>query len=101
MAFPTEREAREVADAARRSNEEALDEELGDLLFAIANTTRLRRRATAEELLRAANRKFERRFRVIEARLREAGESPGAAGLERLDELWNQAKLSERYHDHA
>ena len=93
-------EAREVADAARRGDEEALDEELGDLLFAIANTTRLRRRATAEELLRAANRKFERRFRFIEARLREEGKKPEEVGLERLDQLWNQAKSSERSQDH-
>ena len=94
-------EAEEVADADRRGDEEALDEELGDLLFAIANTTRLRRRATAEELLRAANRKFERRFRFVEARLREEGKSPDSVAPARLDELWNQAKSSERCHDHA
>ena len=91
-------EAAEVAEAARRGDEEALDGELGDLLFAVVNAARLRRRANAEELLRAASRKFERRFRFIEAKLREKNLKPEEVGLESLDELWNQAKAEEGSH---
>jgi MazG family protein len=88
-------EALETASAIDSKDEDKIDEELGDLLFSIVNVCRLRKRATAEELLRAANRKFETRFRFIEAELQKNGEDIQKTSLERLDELWNLAKKSE------
>ena len=60
-------------------------EEIGDLLFAAANYTRFRKGRTAEELLRAANDKFARRFRYVETQLKAAGIPLESAGLDRME----------------
>ena len=52
-----------------------------------------------EVALRQANGKFERRFRRIEAIMAEEGRDPAEAGLDRLEEAWQQAKREERRHD--
>ncbi len=70
-------------------------EELGDLLFAYANLAR-HLGVDAEAAVRAANAKFERRFRRVEALLAEQGRAPESAGLDVLDRLWDQAKAEER-----
>ena len=49
-----------------------------------------------ENALRAANGKFERRFRFIEQALRDAGRSPESCDLEELDALWDAAKKAEQ-----
>ncbi len=49
-----------------------------------------------ESALKGANRKFRRRFRHIEDRLREAGRTPADSNLEEMDALWNEAKAAER-----
>lgn len=77
---------------------ERADEELGDLLFAVSNLARFRGRATSEELLRRANRKFQRRFRRVEQLLHAEGISAAEAGTDRLEARWQQAKAEE---DHA
>ena len=77
-------------------NEEHVDEELGDLLFVVSNLARFRRRATSEELLRAANRKFESRFRYIERVLAREGVPLEQAGGARLEALWREAKQKEK-----
>ena len=69
-------------------------EEMGDVLFACVNLAR-RLGADPEDALRAANAKFERRFRRVEALLAAAGRTPEQAGLEETDRLWEQAKLEE------
>jgi nucleoside triphosphate diphosphatase len=76
------------------SDEERLDE-IGDLLFAVANLAR-HVKADPEIALRRANAKFERRFRFIEAELQKRGKTPGQSDLEEMDALWNAAKLAER-----
>lgn len=96
--------ARKVAEEAAEFQEAytggapaaQVEEELGDLLFAAVNFARLNGGMTAEEIMRKANRKFERRFRQMEDRLRENGEDPAAAGLERLDEVWEMIKREEK-----
>lgn len=80
---------------AAREDRQKLEEELGDLLFAVANLAR-RLELDAEEALRAANAKFERRFRAVEARAREGGRDPASLGLEALDALWEAVKREER-----
>ncbi|MGB1547011.1 MAG: nucleoside triphosphate pyrophosphohydrolase [Alphaproteobacteria bacterium] len=71
------------------------EEEMGDLLFACANLAR-HLGVNPETALRAANAKFERRFRRIEALLKEANETLEDASLERLETLWQQAKAEEK-----
>lgn len=70
-------------------------EELGDLLFAVVNLAR-RLELDAEEALRSANAKFERRFRAVEAAARATGRAPASLGLEALDALWEEVKRAER-----
>ncbi|MCQ2378990.1 MAG: nucleoside triphosphate pyrophosphohydrolase, partial [Victivallaceae bacterium] len=85
-------ESREVADALAQNDENAVDEELGDLLFAVVNLTRKRGRATAEELLRRANSKFERRFRRVEEILAERGTAMNGSSPADLDRIWEEVK---------
>jgi MazG family protein len=72
----------------------ALEAELGDLLFAVVNLCR-KAGVHASIALDKANLKFERRFQRIEQLARERGIDVGHAGLERLDALWDEAKLEE------
>jgi nucleoside triphosphate diphosphatase len=65
--------------------------ELGDLLFACANLAR-HLDALPEDTLAAANAKFERRFRAIEAALAENGRHAKDASLDELEALWQAAK---------
>jgi len=81
-------EAREVAEAQTQAERE---EELGDLLFVVANLAR-HLKVDPEAALRAANAKFIRRFRHIEAALAARGSSPAAASLEEMEALWQEAK---------
>ncbi|PWB81415.1 MAG: nucleoside triphosphate pyrophosphohydrolase, partial [Methylocystaceae bacterium] len=52
--------------------------------------------ADPEQSLRAANAKFERRFYFIERRLAETGKSPTDSSLDEMEELWREAKATER-----
>src|ERR1700694_3448211 len=72
----------------------ALEEELGDLLFAVVNLCR-KAGVHASIALDKANAKFERRFQKIERMARERGIDVAHAGLERLDALWDEAKAAE------
>jgi ATP diphosphatase len=72
-----------------------IEEEFGDVLFVIANVAR-HLRIDPEAALRAANQKFVRRFRHIEARLAEAGRAPRESSLAEMDALWDEAKAKER-----
>ena len=81
-------EAREVVEAP---TQEDRAEELGDLLFVIANLAR-HLKVDPEAALRSANAKFTRRFRHIEASLAAKGSSPAAASLEEMEALWQDAK---------
>jgi ATP diphosphatase len=69
-----------------------LAEEVGDLLFAVANWG-LHLDIEPEQALRAANEKFERRFRRMEALAAERGLELGALSAQEWDALWRQAKL--------
>ena len=66
-------------------------EEVGDLLFAVANLAR-HLKVDPETALRDATRKFERRFRRVEALLAEADKSPAESTLDEMEARWQQAK---------
>ena len=82
-------ELRAASDPAHRA------EEFGDLLFVMANLAR-HLKIDPEEALRAANAKFTRRFRAIEAALAARGRRPEDSDLAEMDALWNAAKAAER-----
>jgi nucleoside triphosphate diphosphatase len=73
----------------------AVAEEIGDLLFAVANLAR-HVGADPEQALRGANAKFERRFGFIERALAEKGKSPEQSTLDEMEALWRDAKAAER-----
>ncbi len=85
----------EVLEAMSENDPEAIGEEIGDLLFVVSNLAR-HLRVDPETALRAANAKFERRFRFIEQALREAGRSMEDCALDELDALWGEAKKLEK-----
>ncbi len=73
----------------------ALDEELGDLLFVLANVAR-HLKIDPETALRRANEKFCRRFRYIEARLAGQGRTTDGASLQEMDGLWNEVRAADK-----
>ena len=81
--------------AAREERRDALEEELGDLLFAAVNLVRLAGSHPTTALERA-NRKFRRRFERLEVLARERGVVLEEAGLAALDVLWDEIKREER-----
>jgi ATP diphosphatase len=88
-------EAGEIADAqAAGAGPEKLEDEIGDLLFAVANLAR-HLGTDPEAALRATNAKFLRRFRKIEIALASRGKTPSAATLEEMEALWQSAKADE------
>jgi nucleoside triphosphate diphosphatase len=68
--------------------------ELGDLLFACVNLAR-HLGVDAEQALRAANHRFERRFAAIEAGLAAVGRTPGPEVRTEMERLWDAAKAAE------
>ena len=70
-------------------------EELGDLLFVVANLAR-KLDVEPEDALRATNAKFVRRFAFIEAELAKDGRTPDQSDLAEMDGLWNAAKAAEK-----
>jgi uncharacterized protein YabN with tetrapyrrole methylase and pyrophosphatase domain len=73
---------------------ERLEEEFGDLLFAIVNWGRLLG-LHPETALQRANRKFETRFRALEGLARDRGLPLESLSLADLDALWDEVKISE------
>jgi MazG family protein len=78
-----------------RMDSQAIGEEAGDLLFIAVNVARLAG-VDPESALKAANRKFRRRFAHIEARLRTGGRRPADATPDEMEALWSEAKRLER-----
>lgn len=84
-------ELAEVREAMASGDTAHIEEEIGDLLFVVVNLAR-KSGMRAEEALRTANRKFERRFRHIEAACAAEGVSPADKSLEQLEAMWQDAK---------
>lgn len=75
-------------------DQEKLGEEIGDLLFATVNLSR-HLGHKAENALQAANRKFARRFRAVEAIIQAQGLTTEQATLEQMEDAWQQVKRDE------
>jgi len=85
----------EVEGAMASEGADRIEDEIGDLLFAVTNLAR-HLRVDPEAALRRTNLKFERRFRAIETGLAAEGRSPEGATLDEMERLWNDAKARER-----
>lgn len=88
-------EARELTEELDAADPARLAEEYGDLLFVMANLGR-KLGIEPEAALRAANAKFERRFKGIERRLAAWGRRPEDATLAEMDAHWDAEKAAER-----
>lgn len=86
-------ERAELEAAIRSGDRGAVQHEYGDLLLACANLGRFLGIA-GEDALRQANRRFEARFREVEARASRAGVPLEEAGLARLEAWWQEAKAA-------
>jgi MazG family protein len=92
-----EEEIRELKSAiiseTRRpqSSQQQINEETGDLLFAVANVARILD-ISPEFALKEANQKFKKRFRYIESRLKAEGKDIQKTSLEEMEILWQESK---------
>ena len=82
-------------ELAGRSEPARVEDEIGDVLFAVVNLAR-RLSVDPEQALRGACRKFERRFRHMEAAVAAEGSTPTALSLADLEARWQSAKAEER-----
>ncbi|MFU2083063.1 nucleoside triphosphate pyrophosphohydrolase [Gallibacterium anatis] len=96
-----EEELQEVRDEVSKQpqNPQAIEEEIGDLLFASVNVAR-HLKLNSEEALRKANLKFERRFRQVEQSILASGRQLDQVSLAEMDLIWDQVKQQEKQEDH-
>ena len=80
-------------DTARAEGPDALEAEMGDVLFAVVNLAR-HMGVDPEAALRRTNAKVERRFAFVEDRLRDAGRTPAEATLDQMEAEWQAAKTA-------
>ncbi len=89
-----EEEIEELKKEIRAGNRERVSEEIGDILFAVANVSRLAH-ISPEFALKNTNQKFVTRFRYIEEWLRRQGKDITKTSLDEMEELWQQSKRNQ------
>ena len=87
-------ELAELEMARQAGSQDALQDEIGDLLFVIVNIARFLK-VDPEQALRGTNSKFRRRFEHVETGLKARGKSPREATIEEMESLWQEAKEQE------
>ena len=88
-------ELNEVREAVESDDHDAVEDEIGDLLFTIINLARLAN-VDADAALRRTNRKVRKRFRFIETTLEAEGSSAEMASLDEMEHAWMLAKHDQR-----
>jgi MazG family protein len=86
-----EEELGELKEAIEAGDQKSVEDEIGDLLFAVVNLAR-KSKLDAETSLQAATNKFVRRFNLLEDELRARGKKLGDVDLAELDAIWNKVK---------
>ncbi|PJJ75882.1 XTP/dITP diphosphohydrolase [Thermoflavifilum aggregans] len=84
-------EIAELQEAIARHHQQQIEEELGDLLFALVNYARFLR-VDAEKALEAANRKFKNRFQLMEQYIKQTGKEITQLNLQEMDAIWEKVK---------
>lgn len=84
-------ELNELKTAIANGDKDEISDELGDMLFVMANIAR-HTKTDADEALRGTNRKFVKRFNYIEKTLSENGKDIKDASLDEMESLWQEAK---------
>lgn len=85
----------ELDEAIASKSRDAIEHELGDVLFALANLGR-KLETPPEDALRMTNKRFTSRFHRVEEKLAAAGIPFGEATLEVMDRFWDEAKAEEK-----
>jgi tetrapyrrole methylase family protein/MazG family protein len=88
-----EEELRETKEAIRSEQQERVEEEIGDLLFAVVNLAR-KCKIDAETALQSATDKFVVRFNRLEDELKTRGKKLGDVELAEMDAIWNEIKMT-------
>lgn len=88
-------ETAELRAELPQADPERLADELGDMLFVLANLAR-KLKLDPEAVLRQANDKFARRFGGVEALLAAEGRTPAESSLDEMEAAWQQVKIQER-----
>ncbi len=88
-------ECSELMEARERKDKRRIADEVGDLLFVVVNIARFLG-IDPETALRRSNKKFDRRFREVEAGIKRQGREMKDATLAEMDALWEEAKKSEK-----
>jgi ATP diphosphatase len=88
-------ELAELDEAIASGDKDAIEHELGDVLFSVANVGR-KLNCPPEDAGRQANRRFTERFQEVERRLEAKGIAFGEASLEQMDALWDEVKAEQR-----
>ena len=96
----TEKVREEWGELKAAATPEAMEAELGDLLFAIVNWAR-HLGVEPETALRRANARFAARFRAMEARAEERGEGLAEMGPDQLEALWQSVKADQRFSENG
>jgi nucleoside triphosphate diphosphatase len=86
-----EEELGELKNAIKNENQESIEDEIGDLLFAVVNLAR-KSKLDAETALQSATDKFVRRFNFVEDELKTRGKKLGDVDLAEMDAIWNEIK---------
>ena len=84
-------EIQELKEAQSNSSKNHVEEEIGDVLFAVVNLARFLD-IPAEDALRKTNKKFTTRFAQVEEELKKRGKNVEDSSLEEMDEIWNAVK---------
>ena len=88
-------EIQELKEAQTKNTGEHIEEEIGDVLFAIVNLARFLK-FPAEDALRKTNQKFTSRFFQVEEELERRGKTVENSTLEEMDEIWDAVKKHEK-----
>ena len=87
-------ELNEAKEAVASGDQQAIADEMGDLLFAVVNLVR-KNKLDAETVLAAATEKFIARFHALERELQRQGRKLGEVDLAAMDEIWNRVKTEQ------
>ncbi|EAQ31150.1 MULTISPECIES: nucleoside triphosphate pyrophosphohydrolase [Idiomarina] len=85
----------EIDEVRTAENDDHLEEEIGDLLFAVINLAR-HKQVNPERALQRANNKFVQRFQAIEAMLSARKQAADELSLDQLEALWQEVKSAQK-----
>jgi MazG family protein len=84
-------ELEELARARESADQNAIEDEIGDLFFVLVNIARFLK-VDPEQALRKTNAKFRKRFGYVESQLRERGKALSKSHMDEMEALWQEAK---------